>query len=41
MKKVRGRYILLAELATEKDIFVGKLGYIHFPGAFMPMLVQL
>ena len=25
---------MLAELATEKDIFVGKLGYIHFPGAF-------
>ena len=34
MEKVRDSYILLAELAREKDILVGKLGYIHFPEAF-------
>jgi len=33
MGKVKGSYILLAELATGKDIIVGKLGYISFPKA--------
>jgi Uri superfamily endonuclease len=31
---VKGSYILLAELATGKDILVGKLGYVSFPKAF-------
>jgi Uri superfamily endonuclease len=30
---VKGSYILLIELATKKDIFVGKLGNISFPKA--------
>jgi len=33
MGKVKGSYILLVELATEKDILVGKLGYVSFPKA--------
>jgi Uri superfamily endonuclease len=33
MGKVKGSYILLAELATRKDILVGKLGYVSFPKA--------
>jgi len=31
MGKVKGSYILLIELATNKDIFVGKLGNVYFP----------
>jgi Uri superfamily endonuclease len=34
MKKEKGSYVLLAELAASKDIFVGKLGCIRFPKAF-------
>lgn len=30
----KGSYILLIELASSKDILVGKLGYISFPKAF-------
>jgi Uri superfamily endonuclease len=33
MGKVKGSYILLVELATKKDVFVGKLGYVSFPKA--------
>jgi len=33
MGKVKGSYILLVELATGKDILVGKLGYVSFPKA--------
>lgn len=33
MGRVRGSYILLVELATRKDIVVGKLGYVSFPKA--------
>lgn len=33
MRKHKGAYILLAELATTKDIIIGKLGYVHFPQA--------
>ena len=33
MGKVKGSYILLIELATNKDIFVGKLGNVYFPKA--------
>jgi Uri superfamily endonuclease len=33
MRKVKGSYILLVELATKKDIFVGKLGYVSLPKA--------
>jgi len=33
MEKVKGSYILLVELATEKNILVGKLGCISFPKA--------
>ena len=33
MEKVKGSYILLVELATGKDILVGKLGYVSFPKA--------
>ena len=33
MEKVKGSYILLVELATGKDILVGKLGYVSFPEA--------
>ena len=33
MEKVKGSYILLVELATRKDILVGKLGYVSFPKA--------
>jgi Uri superfamily endonuclease len=33
MGKVKGSYILLFELATKKDIFVGKLGNVSFPKA--------
>ena len=33
MGKVKGSYILLIELVAEKDIFVGKLGYVSFPKA--------
>jgi Uri superfamily endonuclease len=33
MGKVKGSYILLIELATRKNIFVGKLGNISFPKA--------
>ena len=33
MGKVKGSYILLVELATRKDIFVGKLGYVSLPKA--------
>ena len=33
MKKVKGSYILLVKLAAEKDIIVGKLGYVSFPTA--------
>jgi Uri superfamily endonuclease len=33
MEKVKGSYILLAELAAGKDILVGKLGYVSFPKA--------
>jgi len=31
---VKGSYILLIELATEKNILIGKLGYLFFPKAF-------
>ena len=31
---MKGSYILLAELASSKDILVGKLGHISFPKAF-------
>jgi len=31
---VKGSYILLVELATEKNVFIGKLGYLFFPKAF-------
>jgi len=31
---VKGSYILLVELASNKDILIGKLGYIFFPKAF-------
>jgi Uri superfamily endonuclease len=31
---VKGSYILLAELASSRDILVGKLGYISFSKAF-------
>lgn len=34
MGKVKGSYILLAELATESNISVGKLGHISFPKAW-------
>jgi len=34
MKKVKGSYILLIELASSKDILIGKLGCISFPQAF-------
>ena len=30
---MKGSYLLLVRLATEKDILIGKLGYIHFPKA--------
>ena len=33
MGKLKGSYILLAELATGKDIFTGKLGCVSFPKA--------
>ncbi len=33
MVKVKGSYILLIELAANKDIFVGKLGNVSFPKA--------
>ena len=33
MGKLKGSYILLAELATGKDIFTGRLGYVSFPQA--------
>jgi Uri superfamily endonuclease len=33
MGKVKGSYVLLVELATGKDILVGKLGYVSFPKA--------
>jgi Uri superfamily endonuclease len=33
MGKLKGSYILLIELATRKDILVGKLGYVSFPKA--------
>jgi Uri superfamily endonuclease len=33
MGKVKGSYILLIELATKKDIFVGRLGNVSFPKA--------
>ena len=31
---MKGSYILLIELATEKNILIGKLGYLFFPKAF-------
>ena len=31
---MKGSYILLAELASSKDVLIGKLGYISFPKAF-------
>jgi len=31
---VKGSYILLVELATEKNALIGKLGYLFFPKAF-------
>ncbi len=31
---MKGSYVLLAELASSKDILVGKLGHISFPKAF-------
>jgi len=33
MGRVKGSYVLLVELSTGKDIFVGKLGYVSFPKA--------
>jgi Uri superfamily endonuclease len=30
---MKGSYILLVELATKKDIFIGKLGYVSLPKA--------
>jgi Uri superfamily endonuclease len=33
MGKLKGSYILLAELAAKKDIVVGKLGHLSFPKA--------
>jgi Uri superfamily endonuclease len=33
MGRVKGSYVLLVELTTGKDIFVGKLGYVSFPKA--------
>lgn len=31
---MKGSYILLVELATEKNVLIGKLGYLFFPKAF-------
>ncbi len=31
---MKGSYILLVELAAEKNVLIGKLGYIFFPKAF-------
>ena len=31
---MKGSYILLIELAAEKNVLIGKLGYIFFPKAF-------
>ena len=31
---MKGSYILLVELATEKNALIGKLGYLFFPKAF-------
>lgn len=31
---MKGSYTLLIELATEKNILIGKLGYLFFPKAF-------
>ena len=28
---MKGNYVLVAKLAHNKDIIVGKLGYVHFP----------
>jgi Uri superfamily endonuclease len=33
MGRMKGSYILLVELATKKDIFIGKLGYVSLPKA--------
>ena len=33
MGRVKGSYVLLVELTTGKDIFVGKLGCVSFPKA--------
>jgi Uri superfamily endonuclease len=33
MGRIGGSYILLVELATKKDVFVGKLGCVSFPKA--------
>ena len=33
MGRAKGSYVLLVELTTGKDIFVGKLGYVSFPKA--------
>jgi len=31
---MKGSYILLIELASDKDILIGKSGYMHFPKAY-------
>jgi len=34
MEKAKGSYILIVELASNKDVVIGKLGYVSFPRAF-------